>query len=231
MKELNNIYEITNKESYQCFMEDEWKDHNLSWYSSINQNVIPTYEEMKAKVGNTREGNFYLRVVNNDINGKTEVIVHRSKTAALKDVKDYPTINVNKDIKRITQPLRVERAEELAIAYQTNGDDFKQMFKDGNYTDYEQKAARSIIRYGAEWYKHVNEMEPITPAKVESVVVEKEMSFDEMLGKLQQRLDEAQDFASKLAAAKEIKDFKEQHPSQKDDKSHDKSHRDDKDNR
>lgn len=161
MEKLHNIYQIANAEAYKAFMQDEWQKNNLYWYSSIDRRTEYAYEDLKKKLSPTRSGNMYFRIVDNNTNGCKEVVVHRSKAEAIKDVKTYERLNVDGMDIKIFQPQRIERAEDLAITYQCNRAEFEKKLKENNYTEYELKAARAIARYGAEWHNHVEEMKPI----------------------------------------------------------------------
>ena len=164
MGKLHNIYLIANEEAYKSFMQDEWKQNDLHWYSSIDRKKEYAYEDLQKRLP-SKNGNMYFRVVENSTNGCKEICIHSSKAAAIKDVKEYPSMNVDGNDTKIVQPNRIERAEDLAIALQCSTERFEKAMKENGYTEYELKAARAISRYGSEWHKHVNDTQPIGKGK------------------------------------------------------------------
>lgn len=160
MSKLRNLYEIANPEDYKHFMQDEWKDNNLYWYSDFNSKKEYTYDELKANLGSHRP-TMYFRVLHNDITNRDEVIVHTNRTRALADVKDFPTLNVEKDVdyRIISQPTFVETLDKIVGDHQF-GENVLEKY--GDIANEEMlTAASAVLKYGREWYKHLDDVEPL----------------------------------------------------------------------
>ena len=160
MSKLRNLYEIANPEDYKHFMQDEWKDNNLYWYSDFASKKDYSYDELRSHVGAFRS-NLYFRVLHNDITGRDEVIVHTNRTKALQDVKDFPKLNVEQgvDYRIISQPAFVELVDKVAGDHQFSVDilaKYGELLTDDVLT-----AASAILHYGKDWYKHLEDVEPL----------------------------------------------------------------------
>ena len=170
--QLKNIYAITNAEDYKMFMQDEWKDNNLYWASSIDSKTEYSYEELMNKP-NVREGaNLYFRVQHNSIIDRNEIQIYTSKQKALEDVKNYQNMNVDKtsDLKKISQPSRLDKIEDLGYAWQMSKEQVSEALAKNEYTEYDLKAVRAILKHGSEWHNHVYEMKPImNPTKEQTL--------------------------------------------------------------
>lgn len=160
MSELRNLYEIANPEDYKHFMQDEWKNNNLYWYSDFASKKGYSYDELRSHVGAFRS-NLYFRVLHNDITGRDEVIVHTNRTKALQDVKDFPKLNVEQgvDYRIISQPAFVELVDKVAGDHQFSVDilaKYGELLTDDVLT-----AVSAILHYGKDWYKHLEDVEPL----------------------------------------------------------------------